>query len=60
MEKYQARSVSSNFFSTADTIDDKIDNSETSTKQVYFDIVNIADTTLSVSLYSRSIRAYSN
>ena len=50
MDKYQTRSISSNFFSAADTIDDKIDDSQADTAQVDFDTVNRGDTTSSVSL----------
>ena len=50
MDKYQTRSISSNFFSAADTIDDKIDGSEADTVQVNHSEVNRGDTTSSVSL----------
>lgn len=50
MEKYQTRSASSNFLSAADTIDDKVDDTEADTAQVNHSEVNRGDTTSSASL----------
>ena len=50
MEKYQTRSASSNFFSAAETIGNKVDDSEADTAQVDHREVNRGDTTSSVSL----------
>jgi hypothetical protein len=50
MDKYQTRSISSNFFGVAESTSTLLDNAEADTVQVDFDTVNRGDTTSSVSL----------
>ena len=50
MDKYQTRSISSNFFGVAESPSTLLDNAEADTVQVDFDTVNRGDTTSSVSL----------
>ena len=50
MEKYQTRSISSNFFGAVKSTSTLLDNAEADTVKVDFDTVNRGDTTSSVSL----------